>query len=137
NAEYRTPSLRVRNRIYDRVFDRQWALQHMPDAEVRSQEAAYRRGGRRTAAGGSLLVATMGALAGAALHQRQLAQARVAAARPPDTIGQRQVGIPLAWGYNGHGQLGNGTFTDSAVPVPVSNLVNIVAMDGGNSHSLA
>ena len=36
--------LRVRNRIYERVFDREWVTQHMPDAELRRQRAAYRRG---------------------------------------------------------------------------------------------
>jgi WD40 repeat protein len=29
--------LRVRNRIYDRVFDKGWVLAHMPDAELRRQ----------------------------------------------------------------------------------------------------
>jgi hypothetical protein len=36
--------LRVRNRIYERVFDREWVAAHMPDAEVRRQ-----RSGRRIA----------------------------------------------------------------------------------------
>src|SRR5207247_6426117 len=36
--------LRVRNRIYDRVFDRAWIIAHMPDAELRRQRAAFRRG---------------------------------------------------------------------------------------------
>src|SRR5205807_9692078 len=37
-------NLKVRNRIYERVFDRAWVTQQMPDAEVRRQHAAYRRG---------------------------------------------------------------------------------------------
>src|SRR5207245_6474687 len=37
-------TLAVRNRIYARVFDRDWIRQHMPDAELRRQRAAYRRG---------------------------------------------------------------------------------------------
>ena len=28
-------SLKLRNRIYERVFDRAWVIQHMPDAELR------------------------------------------------------------------------------------------------------
>ena len=36
--------LRVRNRIYARVFDRHWIRANMPDAELRRQKAAYRRG---------------------------------------------------------------------------------------------
>ena len=42
--------LRVRNRIYARVFDREWVMTHMPDAEVRRQRAAYRKGLFRAAA---------------------------------------------------------------------------------------
>src|SRR5262249_10947529 len=33
-----------RNRIYARVFDREWIREHMPNAEARRQRAAYRRG---------------------------------------------------------------------------------------------
>src|SRR5207248_5415088 len=36
--------LQVRNRIYERVFDRAWVTNHMPDAELRRQRAAYRLG---------------------------------------------------------------------------------------------
>ncbi len=36
--------LAVRNRIYARVFNREWILAHMPDAELRRQKAAYRKG---------------------------------------------------------------------------------------------
>ncbi len=42
--------LRVRNRIYQRVFDRDWVLANTPDAEARRQKAAFRRGVIRTAA---------------------------------------------------------------------------------------
>ena len=37
-------SLRVRNRIYKRVFDREWIRASMPDAEQRRQRKAYRKG---------------------------------------------------------------------------------------------
>ena len=37
-------NLEVRNRIYGRVFDAEWVKSSMPDAEVRRQRAAYRRG---------------------------------------------------------------------------------------------
>src|SRR5207248_3008905 len=49
----------VRNRIYERVFDRGWVAQHMPDAEVRRQKAAYRRGLARAAAAAAVIVAVM------------------------------------------------------------------------------
>jgi hypothetical protein len=46
-------------------------------------------------------------------------------------------GTVWAWGYNGDGELGNGTNTDSNVPVPVSGLSGITAIAGGGYHSLA
>ena len=42
-----------------------------------------------------------------------------------------------AWGYDYQGQLGNGTNTNSNVPVQVSSLTGITAIAGGGSHSLA
>ncbi len=42
-----------------------------------------------------------------------------------------------AWGYNGSGQLGNGTTTLSRTPVAVSGLSNVIALAGGGEHSLA
>lgn len=42
-----------------------------------------------------------------------------------------------AWGYNGSGQLGNGTTTLSRTPVAVSGLSNVVAVAAGSEHSLA
>ncbi|MBK5285102.1 MAG: RCC1 repeat- and reductase domain-containing protein, partial [Bacteroidia bacterium] len=41
------------------------------------------------------------------------------------------------WGFNINGQLGNGTNTDSNVPVQVSTLPGITAIAGGYHHSLA
>lgn len=40
----------VRNRIYEHVFDDRWIRMNMPDAELRRQRAAYRKGVLRTAA---------------------------------------------------------------------------------------
>jgi WD40 repeat protein len=34
----------VRNRVYERVFDKHWIRAHMPGAEARRQRAAFRRG---------------------------------------------------------------------------------------------
>jgi len=36
--------LQVRNRIYEHVFDLEWVRIHMPDAEIRRQQAAYQQG---------------------------------------------------------------------------------------------
>jgi alpha-tubulin suppressor-like RCC1 family protein len=43
----------------------------------------------------------------------------------------------MAWGYNGYGQLGDGTFDTRTAPVPVSGLVDVTALAGGDFHNLA
>ena len=48
-----------RNRIYERVFDRLWIIQHMPGAEVRRQRAAFRRGVLRATAIAAVIIAAM------------------------------------------------------------------------------
>src|SRR5439155_21250823 len=70
--------LQVRNRIYERVFDRAWVAAHMPGAEVRRQKAAYRRGLARASAVASLMLAVVSGLAGYAFTQRNAARAAVA-----------------------------------------------------------
>jgi WD40 repeat protein len=55
--------LALRNRIYERVFDLAWVREHMPDAELRRQRAAYRRGLARAAAVAAVVVAVIGSLA--------------------------------------------------------------------------
>ena len=52
----------MRNRIYARVFDREWVIQHMPDAELRRQKAAYQRGVVRAASTAGIVVAVMAGL---------------------------------------------------------------------------
>jgi alpha-tubulin suppressor-like RCC1 family protein len=49
----------------------------------------------------------------------------------------RNDGTVWAWGSNGSGQLGDGTTTDSSVPVQVSGLLNVVSVASGEYHSLA
>jgi WD40 repeat protein/regulation of enolase protein 1 (concanavalin A-like superfamily) len=65
--------LRVRNRIYARIFDRQWVARHMPGAELRRQREAFRHGVRRTAAAAAVVLATIGGLAVVAANQARRA----------------------------------------------------------------
>ena len=54
------------------------------------------------------------------------------------SLGLRNDGTVWAWGYNGVGELGNGSTSDSAIPVQVQGLpTNIVAIAAGQYHSLA
>ncbi|HLK55823.1 MAG TPA: AAA-like domain-containing protein [Chthonomonadaceae bacterium] len=73
--------LKIRNRIYDQVFDKEWVAAHMPNAEVRRQQAAYRRGMLRAAAIGLLVVAAVAALATVAIMQANRAKQATASAR--------------------------------------------------------
>jgi WD40 repeat protein len=92
--------LRVRNRIYERVFDGAWVRESMPDAEVRRQRAAYRRGLTRAAAVAAVVVAIVGGLAVIALNQarradqaahRETQQKQLAQARERTALQQRYV----------------------------------------------
>jgi WD40 repeat protein len=74
------PSLAVRNRIYARVFNREWVAQHMPDAELRRQKSAFRRGLLRAASVGGMVVTLMAFLALAAVGQANRAEAASAKA---------------------------------------------------------
>ncbi len=73
-------SLRVRNRIYQHVFDRAWVAQNMPDAEKRRQAAAYRRGVWRTLALAGAILAVVVGLAAFAFQQRNDARHNAAVA---------------------------------------------------------
>ena len=46
-------------------------------------------------------------------------------------------GTVMAWGNNEQGELGNGTTTNTAVPVAVTGLSHVVAIAAGGYHSLA
>jgi alpha-tubulin suppressor-like RCC1 family protein len=61
-----------------------------------------------------------------------LAAALSATARPT-----RAAGLVEAWGNNQYGTLGNGTTTESDMPVVVSKLSGVTAIAGGGVHSLA
>ncbi len=46
-------------------------------------------------------------------------------------------GTARCWGNNNHGQLGDGTTTDSIVPVVVTGLTDVVDITGGTHHTCA
>jgi len=59
-------------------------------------------------------------------------------ASAPPTAQTPGAGSVWAWGYNGQGELGNGTTANSDVPAPVNmpSGVNFSAVAGGSNHSL-
>lgn len=66
--------LKVRNRIYHEMFDRNWVQEHMPDAELRRQRAAYHKGWVRAATMGIVGVLVLGTLTFAAVYNARIAR---------------------------------------------------------------
>jgi len=62
--------LRVRNRIYERVFDRAWIEEHMPKQELRRQRLSFLKGAWRTAAVLGGVLAAVAAMAVFAWNSR-------------------------------------------------------------------
>ena len=55
--------LKIRNRIYERVFDKAWIRENMPGQELRRKTRAYWLGAARTAAIGGVVIAIVSSLA--------------------------------------------------------------------------
>src|SRR5438477_389666 len=53
------------------------------------------------------------------------------------TIALKQDGTVWTWGYNGYGQLGDGTTTQRVIPVQVSSLSGMTGVAAGLYFSLA
>ena len=53
------------------------------------------------------------------------------------TLALNSDGTVWTWGYNGFGQLGNGTTTNSSIPVQVSGLTEVSAIASGGDHTIA
>ena len=53
------------------------------------------------------------------------------------TCAVRANGTVWCWGFNGHGQLGNGTTESASIPVQVSGLSNVVSVSAGSQHTCA
>jgi WD40 repeat protein len=62
--------LAVRNRIYERVFDRGWVKTNVPDVELQRQRLAYRRGLVRATAIAALILIFLSGLSIYAFRQR-------------------------------------------------------------------
>ncbi len=60
-----------------------------------------------------------------------------AAAGDLHSLAMKSDGTVWAWGWNEHGQLGDGTNTNRKTPVQVSDLTDVDAVAGGWAHSLA
>lgn len=60
----------------------------------------------------------------------------IAAGRAHD-LALLENGKVMAWGANGHGQLGDGTTTSRAAPVEVQGLEGVTGIAAGGEHSLA
>ncbi|MDX1933542.1 MAG: AAA-like domain-containing protein [Capsulimonadales bacterium] len=73
--------LMVRNRIYQRVFDPEWIVDHMPDAELRRQKAAFRRGVARTAWVSGSVALALGCLSVYAFSEKSRADRMTAEAQ--------------------------------------------------------
>jgi WD40 repeat protein/formylglycine-generating enzyme required for sulfatase activity len=85
-AKFEKGQLRVRNRIYEKVFDQRWITKNMPDAEVRRQLVARRKGQLQASIVASIIISIMGLLTLFAIKQRIFAQEQ-------ETINRRQLYI--------------------------------------------
>jgi len=81
----------VRNRIYTRVFDVGWIRQNMPDAELRRQAQAYRRGALRTLLFASIIVASMATMLYLTLRSERKANNALIAVRQEQDNSNRQL----------------------------------------------
>jgi WD40 repeat protein len=82
--------LRKRNRIYHRVFDRQWVHSNLPDADVRRQRAAFWLGVLRTSGiGAGVVAALMAMLAITIIKTKKSYFAQAEAILASGTRGQR------------------------------------------------
>jgi WD40 repeat protein len=62
--------LRVKNRIYQEIFNANWIDLHMPDAEARRQKTAYRQGALRAVTIGAAMYVALAGLTVWALRER-------------------------------------------------------------------
>lgn len=80
-ADAKTGLFRVRNRIYERVFDQSWIRESMPDAEQRRQRAAISKARWQVGSVATGVVVAMSGLTAWALQSRNVALNAVLAER--------------------------------------------------------
>jgi WD40 repeat protein len=91
--------LRVRNRIYAQIFDQEWIRANMPDAEMRRQKMAYRRGFIRAAALAGVVVTLFGGLAWFAFQESRRANANAMRANLAANSSRQQAYIAQRYLY--------------------------------------
>jgi RHS repeat-associated protein len=62
---------------------------------------------------------------------------KLVAAGESHSIAIKNNGTVWSWGYNVYGQLGDGTNISQSLPVPVTNLNDVIDIKAGDSHNLA
>ena len=74
-------TLKVRNRIYEQVFDRDWIQLHTEDAELRRKKRAFRKGITLAMVGSSIILIIMGGLLNLAYHETNRANTKAIEAK--------------------------------------------------------
>ena len=72
-----------------------------------------------------------------AIPAQVLTNAMAVSAGSTHTMALRSDDTVWAWGWNGRGELGDGTTTHRYTPVQVQNLTNVIAISAGLGHTVA
>ena len=91
--------MRVRNRIYEHVFDKAWVQDGMPEAELRRQRAAFQRGVLRTAAVAVAVLVIVAGLGFYAMAQSRRANEVTARAQIQQGVALLEDGNDLGLAY--------------------------------------
>ncbi len=112
--------LQVRNRIYERVFDAAWVRDNMPDAELRRQKAAFRKGLLGAGAIAAVVIGVVATSAMFAWDQAKRAVVAEASANLRLASEQASKGRALLRQGNAHGLLYLAQAADTAQETPAA-----------------